>query len=109
MDTKYLSDKLLEVKSIQSYPDCVTACREWLQAAVDYVFEKQDVAKPKSASLLELIENVTFTCYVGDPDIIRSLDYVRIKGMNAIHGLSISKCEADLAVNNITYFLDFNF
>ncbi len=107
MDTKYLSDKLLEVKSIQSYPDCATACRDWLQAAIDYVFEKQDVPEPKSASLLELLENITFTSYVGDPDIIRSLDYVRIKGMNAIHGLSISKREADLAVNNISYFLDF--
>ncbi len=107
MDTKYLSDKLLEVKSIQSYPDCVTACREWLQAAIDYVFAKQDIAKPTSASLLELLENVTFTSYVGDPDIVRSLDYVRIKGMNAIHGLSVSKREAELSVNNISYFLDF--
>ena len=107
VDTKYLSDKLLEVKSIQSYPECATACREWLQAAVDYVFEKKDVAKPKSASLLELIENTIFTTYVGDPDVIRSLDYVRIKGMNAIHGLSISKHEADLSVNNVSYFLDF--
>ncbi len=107
MDTKYLSDKLLEVKSIQSYPDCVTACRDWLQASIDYVFEKQNTEKPKSASLLELLENVTFSSYVNDPDVIRSLDYVRIKGMNAMHGLSISKREADLSVNNVSYFLDF--
>ena len=107
MDLKELYLRLSAAREKQSYPDCVIACRDLLNKTVDYVFEKHSIDKPVSASLLELIENTAFSSYVGDKEVLRSLDYIRIKGMNASQGKLISKNEAELALNNIAYFIDF--
>lgn len=89
----------------QSHPESAKLCRALLEACVDYIFDKADVKKPKNASLLELIDSPTVMSYVDDVEIISSLHYVRILGMNAQHGRSVRKKEAKLAQSNISYFV----
>ena len=100
-----LNFKLNEALAEQSHPESAKLCRALLGACVDYIFDKAEVKKPKSASLLELIDSPTIMSYVNDVEIISSLHYVRILGMNAQHGRSVRKKEVKLAQSNISYFV----
>ena len=91
MTVNELDFKLNEATAEQSNPESAKLCRSLLAACVDYIYEKADVKKPKNASLLELIDSPIVTSYVGDLEIISSLHYVRILGMNAEHGRSVRK------------------
>ena len=97
-----LNTKLNEVQNEQSYPESAKKCRALLSDCMDYILGD---AKPISASLLELIDNPAVTTYVGDPEIRRSLHYVRILGMKAEHGQTVRKKEVKLALDNMTYFV----
>ena len=43
--------------------------------------------------------------FVNDPEIMNSLHFIRILGINAQHGLPIKKTEAKLARDNTAFFL----
>ena len=105
MTVSELKFKLNEAISEQSHPESAKLCRILLEACVDHIFEKSNAKKPKNASLLELIDNPIVMSYVGDAEIISSLHYVRILGMNAQHGRSVRKKEAQLSQNNISYLV----
>ncbi len=105
MTTGELTFKLNEAVAEQSFPESAKLCRVLLEKCVDFIFEKANAQKPKNASLLELIDNPVVMGYVEDTEIISSLHYVRILGMNAEHGRSVRKKEAKLAQNNITYLV----
>lgn len=105
MTVNELNFKLNEATAEQSNPESAKLCRSLLTACVDYIYEKADVKKPKNASLLELIDSPIVTSYVGDLEIISSLHYVRILGMNAEHGRSVRKKEIKLAQGNIAYLV----
>lgn len=105
MDIKQLEFKLNEAISEQSYPESAKKCRALLADCVDYIYEKADTPKPKNASLLELIEGPIVTFYIDDYDLIKSLDYIRILGMNAEHDHNIRKKEAKLAQDNISFLV----
>ena len=100
-----LKQKLNEVTSAHPLTvDIAKLCcgyRELLEACIDYIFEKSNVSKPKNASLLELIDNPAVLSYIDDLEIVSSLHYVRIVGMNALHGRTVRKKEAKLAQSNI--------
>ena len=107
---KYYKDqptkiKLTEAADEQSFPARAKLCRELLEMAVDYIYEKINNQKPKMASLLELIDSTTITSFLNGADIVNSLHYIRILGMNAKHGRSVRKKEAKLAFDNISYAL----
>lgn len=97
--------KLNEAVAEQTHSESARLCRDLLESCVSYIFEKAETPKPKNASLLELLDSPPVTAYVGDGEIIRSLHYVRILGMNAKHGRSVRKKEAKLAQNNIAYLV----
>ena len=101
-----LKQKLNEVTSAHTLTvDIAKLCceyRELLEACIDYIFEKSNVSKPKNASLLELIDNPAVLSYIDDLEIVSSLHYVRIVGMNALHGRTVRKKEAKLSQSNIT-------
>lgn len=96
-----------EIESIESYSDCSKACRTLLQDCIEYIFAVKNKQKPKNATLLELVECSTVTSFINDSDIVRSIDYVRTIGMHAEQGRPIRKKEAELALGNISYFVDF--
>jgi len=105
MTLTQLNAKITEAQNEKSLTECVKLCRALLIAAVDYIFEKTSAAKPKNASLLELVDSPAVTSYINDADIIQSLHYVRILGMNAEHGRNIRKKEAGTAVQNMAYLI----
>ena len=105
MNIGQLEFKLNEATAEQSYPESARLCRILLADCIDYIYEKSGVSKPKNASLLELIDSSLITSYVDDPEIISSLHYIRILGMNAEHDRGVQKKEIMLARNNISYLV----
>lgn len=105
MTVGQLNFKLNEAANAQSYPECAKLCRSILVSATDYIYDKAGKKKPKNASLLELVDSTVMIAYINDADIVNSLHYVRILGMNAEHGRSVRKKEAKLALNNITFLV----
>ena len=105
MTVSELNFKLNEAVAEQSHPESAKKCRALLESCVDYIFEKASVKKPKNASLLELIDSPTVMAYIEDAEIISTLHYVRILGMNAQHGRSVRKKEVKLSHSNISYLV----
>ena len=105
MTVEQLKSKLNKITSVQIPSECALLCRDLLEAAVSYIFDETENRKPKNASLLQLIDNAVITSYINDADIVNSLHYVRILGMNAKRGRSVRKKEARLAQENITYLI----
>lgn len=105
MTVEEMKTKLNEIASAQTYTEGALLCRELLENAISYIYTTTKSKKPKNASLLELIDNSVVTSYLNDTDIVTSLHYVRILGMNAKHGQKIRKKEAKLALDNIIYLV----
>lgn len=83
------------------------SCRNCVLDVVKLIFDLNKTAPPESASMLELLESPVVTGYINDPEIITSLQFVRILGINAQHGSHIKKTEAKLARENTAFFLGF--
>lgn len=105
MTIDQLNHQLNEAAQAGSFTEQAKKYRSVLCAAVDYIYEKSGAKKPQNASLLELLDSSTVGAYINDADIIRSLHYVRIIGMNAEHGRSIRKKEAQIVQENISFLL----
>lgn len=105
MTLEQMSSKLERAKNASTYIDCALLCRELLADAVDYIYSKRGAKIPPKASMLELIDSPIVTGYINDADIVNALHYIRILGMNAKHGRSVRKKEANLAYDNIACLL----
>lgn len=105
MTIDQLNHQLNEAAQAGSFTEQAKKYRSVLCAAVDYIYEKSGAKKPQNASLLELLDSSTVGAYINDADIIRSLHYVRIIGMNAEHGRSIRKKEAQIVQENLSFLL----
>lgn len=105
MNISQLQSKLNMAANEQDLSERAIQCRELLESAVEYIYEKAHAQKPKAASLLEMIDSTVVTAFVSDTDMIKALHYIRILGMNAAHGRSIRKKEAKLALDNITWLI----
>lgn len=103
----YLKQELARISIIQDPTERVKSYRGLLSAAIDYVYEKTNSHKPERASMLELVDSDVIANFVQDRDIINSLHYVRILGMNAEHKQKIKKTSDKLALDNLTYFIGF--
>ena len=89
MTVEQLKSKLNKIASSQTHSECAILCRDLLEAAVSYIYDKTENKEPKNDSLLELIDSTVITSYINDTDIVNSLHEVRILGMNAKHSRSI--------------------
>ncbi len=98
---------LNEVAESKDSAAVVRYCRDGLSEIVNFIFTLNNVNIPKNASLLELLDSPTMTTFAGDREIIDSLHYIRILGINAKHGNHIKKTEAKLAQDNLRAFLAF--
>lgn len=105
MTISQLQTKLNIAANEKIHSECAKLCREILAASIDYIYENAHVEKPKGASLLELIDGPIVTAYVNDADMVKSLHYIRILGMNAVHGRSVRKKEAKHALDGITWLV----
>ncbi|MBQ8540824.1 MAG: DEAD/DEAH box helicase family protein [Clostridia bacterium] len=100
-----LKTELQNAMGLEAHVDRAKAYRDVLCSAVQFLYEKKGKAVPEKASLLELIDSDIVCDFVSDGDIINSLHYVRILGMNAEHDKKIKKSEEKLAFENISYFI----
>lgn len=100
-----LKNELQKALEMDTLVDRVKAYRSVLVSAVKYLYQKKEKAVPEKASLLELVDSDIVVDFVSDGDIVNSLHYVRILGMNAEHDKKIKKTEEKLALDNITYFI----
>ena len=103
----YLKQELARISIIQDPTERVKSYRGLLSVAIDYVYEKTNSHKPERASMLELVDSDVIANFVQDRDIINSLHYVRILGMNAEHKQKIKKTSDKLALDNLSYFIGF--
>lgn len=83
------------------------ACRSCVLDVVKLIYELNKVAPPESASMLELLDSPVVTGYINNTEVMNSLEFVRILGINAQHGQHIKKTEAQLARDNTAFFLGF--
>ena len=93
------------VKDNKDPSDVVLVCRNVLEKVIDLIFEVQKVKKPANAQLLELINNEVVQNYLDNDILIDALHFVRIAGINALHGKHIKRTQAIVAVDNIEYLL----
>lgn len=105
MTIDLLKQNLITAAEIKDAAERVKAYRGVLTDAIDYIYESTNTRKPEKASLLELVDSDVLANYVQDSDVINSLHYVRIIGMNAEHDQKIKKTADKLAYDNLTYFI----
>ena len=105
MTIDLLMQNLITAAEIKDAAERVKAYRGVLTDAIDYIYESTNTHKPEKASLLELVDSDVLANYVQDSDVIDSLHYVRILGMNAEHDQKIKKTADKLAYDNLAYFI----
>nr|MCR5202884.1 hypothetical protein [Lachnospiraceae bacterium] len=105
MTLKELSFKVNGIDASESYLMCAKQCRDALGDAIDIVYEKSQLERPKKATMLELIDSPVVTTFLNNSEMVNALHYVRILGMNAEHGKAVRKKEAELALENIKLFV----
>ena len=86
--------------------DVVLVCRNVLEKVIDLIFAVEGVKKPETAQLLELINHETVQAFLGKDVLIDSLHFVRIVGINALHGKHIKRTQAQVAVENTEYLIE---
>ena len=105
MTIDLLKQNLITAAETKDAAERVKAYRGVLTDAIDYIYESTNTHKPEKASLLELVDSDVLANYVQDSDVINSLHYVRILGMNAEHDQKIKKTADKLAYDNLAYFI----
>lgn len=105
MTIDLLKQNLITAAETKDAAERVKAYRGVLTDAIDYIYESTNTHKPEKASLLELVDSDVLANYVRDSDVINSLHYVRILGMNAEHDQKIKKTADKLAYDNLAYFI----
>ena len=105
MTIDLLKQNLITAAEIKDAAERVKAYRGVLTDAIDYIYKSTNTHKPEKASLLELVDSDVLANYVQDSDVINSLHYVRILGMNAEHDQKIKKTADKLAYDNLAYFI----
>ncbi len=101
MNFNRLQRELQAIELLESREERARECRALLAESLDAIYEQAGEAKPKQATLLELIESPTVSGFLADKDITRSLHYVRILGLNAEHGREVRRKEAETSLANM--------
>ncbi|MGN0436913.1 MAG: DEAD/DEAH box helicase family protein [Lachnospiraceae bacterium] len=92
-------DKLTKPEEIAS------TARKLLEVLLRYIYYKEMKKYPVNASMLEIIDSPTITNYVNCKELIDSIHYVRKVGMNALHNIKVKKKQAQIAKDNIIFFV----
>lgn len=86
--------------------DIVLVCRNVLEKSIAVIFEYKGIRKPVNATLLELINNPDIVTFFNNDVIIDQLHFIRIVGINAIHGRHIKRTQAKVSYDNTRLLLD---
>jgi type I restriction enzyme R subunit len=96
-----VAQQLTTLDTAATRSELVVGCRALLKQLIEGIYQHRQVAVPKQATLLEMMEQPLVSEFVNDADVVQAMHYVRILGMNAEHGAKIRKREAELAQENI--------
>lgn len=107
MDIEVVKAKLDQINNESDIVEKAKQCRETLDDLITIIYENANQARPKKATMLELIDNRVFFDFISDAEVIEGLHFVRKLGMNAMHGRKIRRKDVKLAVDNITYFVGY--
>lgn len=86
-----MNDLIKMANQFKEPSECAKLCRKALINGISYIYEEAKHEIPSKASLLELLNSEIVAERISDEDLIHALDFVRILGMNAEHGLHIKK------------------
>ena len=103
MTVVQLKNSLNQAANEKSSAQQAKLCRALLLDALQYIYEKAGEELPQQATALELLNSEVVRDYIGDDDIRHSLQFVRILGMNAEHGLHVRRRDVAVALRNVTY------
>lgn len=97
----------IEVENANEPSDIALKCRDALSEIIKFIYTKQGVDIPQSATMLELLDGRTMSAFVNNHEVLDSLHFIRKLGMNATHKLHIKKTQSKLAVNNLVFFTQY--
>jgi type I restriction enzyme R subunit len=97
----------LKAEQAKSMQEMATLCRKALGLAIEYIYAKESKRLPEKASMLELIDGEVISGFIDNAVIVDSIHFVRKLGMNAQHGMHIKRTQAQVALQNIAFFLQF--
>ena len=101
IDLNSLNTNLAAYAETSSSNELALKCRETLEEAIKYIYQESNATYPRAATLLEMLDGPIVRQYITDNDLVDSLHFTRIIGMNAEHGKKIRKREAELAYDNL--------
>ena len=107
MNVDVLKSQFNIAESEQELDSKAIAYRKMLDVSISYIYEADKVERPVKATMLELLDGKQVSSYVGDPEFIESLHFVRKLGMNAEHGRKIRKKDVKLAGQIMASFIGF--
>ena len=81
----------------------VISSRKALEYVVKAVYELKLEYLPKTAGLLELIDNFIFKGFISNEKVLTALHYIRKAGNNGAHNEKVSRKEALFCVSNLHY------
>ncbi|WP_051197418.1 type I restriction endonuclease subunit R [Butyrivibrio sp. MB2005] len=107
MDIELLKSKLKGLSKAEDIVDRAKEYRNLLGDVIAYVFDEYEVDVPKTATMLELLDNRIILEYFGEMDVIQGLHFVRKLGKNAEHGKNIRKKDIKVAEENMATIIGY--
>ncbi|MBR2414566.1 MAG: DEAD/DEAH box helicase family protein [Clostridia bacterium] len=95
------------VTSIQEPEKLAIECRGTLGELIAFIYDRCGLSMPQSATMLELIDGRVIADFADNAVLLASLHFIRKAGMNAEHGLKVTKKEAQTAFENLVFFAQF--
>ncbi len=107
MTVEVLRAKYDRLKEESDLIEQAKICRDLLDDALTYIFERADAKRPPKATLIELLDNRVVFNFIQDADVIEGLHFVRKLGMNAQHNIKVRGKDVKLAIDNMSGLIGF--
>lgn len=96
-----------EAEKAEKPSDIALKCREVLDAAIRFIYGKENARVPEKATMLELLDGNVIAPFIDNEVILESLHFIRKLGMNAQHDMPIKRTQARLTLDNTEFFIRF--
>lgn len=76
-------------------------CRRALEFIVRSIYTMKEIAIPERASLCQMIDDETFTSFIGDAKVLMAIHYIRKVGNHGAHAMKVTKRESFFCLLNL--------
>jgi len=104
---KIIYGKCLMAEQATKPEEKALACRDALELIIKYIYAKENRTYPTGSTMLELLDGSVISEFVENSTILDSLHFIRKIGMNAKHNIHVKRTQASLAVQNLSFFVQF--